>query len=870
MVYRLAGLFRSLFQSHRVDADLAEEMRFHVERETEANVARGMQPDLARRAARMKFGSVDASHEQSRDERPGVGIRQTIQDVRFGVRLLGKAPVFGLTAAAIIALGIGAATAIFGVVYGVVLRPLPFHEPERLVSISMSRGQAQLYPTAADAADLRQLRRVFTDVALVRTANANVNLIGDGEPQRLQSARVSPNLFSVLGVSPIVGRAFSADEDQPGRERVVILSEALWHSRFGGNREIVGRSISLDGTPYTVIGVMPAAFQYPTTGLDAWITAVLEPGELARATINNYRLVARLDQRVSLDQARREAAALAIRLGSSYEWNKDATFTVESMLDNAVRAVRPALGLLLGAVSFLLLIACVNLSNLFGARAIARSSEFAVRLALGASRRRLIAQAIAEAAPILIAGGLGGILAAKWGVRAFVANAPAGLPRIESIALSAPVMFYSFIVLVATGLAASIAPAVLAWRSDFSAITKEGSRSSTTGRGGAVSRRIGVAVQIAFAVPLLVGASLLIQSAMQVARVNLGFKTDRVVTLAFEPSRTKHASAQGLGDYYTRLVQAVRSVPGVANAAVVNRIPLVGGQTNAITLEHSANGDTKEFYIDSRTVTGEYFATLGIPLVAGRAFTDNDDLSAPRVAIVDEQIARQMWPGEQAVGKRFRIANNVLTVVGVVGHIRTSGVEVDPRPQVYWTVRQWPQVRAVLAVRSELDTRTLYPAVIKAVRSVDPDQSFFDLRTMQDIVDGSLAQRRVTTLLMIGFGVIALLLAAVGIYGVVAYGVTQRVREFGIRVALGATRHEVTRLVVWQGTSMAIIGASVGLVLAVAMAGTMSSLVFGVAPRDSVSLVAATSVLLIVAALASYLPARRAAAVDPAVTLRSE
>src|SRR5262245_3923373 len=866
MVYRLTGLFRSLLQSDQVDADLADEMRFHIERETEANIARGMQPDAARRSARLKFGSVDASHEQSRDERPGVGFRQAVQDIRFGARLLAKSPVFGLTAIAIVALGIGVATAIFGVVYGVMLRPLPFHEPERLVSISLSRGQAQLYPSAADAFEIRQLRGVFTDVALVRTANANLNLIGDGEPQRLQAARVSPNLLSVLGVSPIVGRAFAADEDQLGRERVVILSEALWRSRFGGNREIVGHPISLDGTPYTVIGVMPSAFQYPTTGLDAWTTAVLERGELVRTAINNYRLVARLAPQVSLDQARRETAALAVRLGASYEWNKDATFTIESMLDNAVGPVRPALGLLLGAVSFLLLIACINLSNLFGARAIARSGEFAVRLALGASRPRLIGQAIAEAAPILVAGGVGGILVAKWAVQAFVANAPAGLPRVESIALSAPVMFCSFVVLVVTGLAASIAPAVQAWRSDFGTITKEGNRASTSGRGRAVSRRAGVAVQVAFALPLLVGASLLIQSAMQVARVNLGFKTDHVVTLAFEPSRTKHASAQGLGDYYTRLVQAVRSVPGVASASVVNRIPLVGAQTNAITLENSAIGERKEFYIDSRTVTGEYFETLGIPLVAVRAFTDNDDLSAPRVAIVDEQIARQMWPGEQAVGKRFRMANNVVTVVGVVGHIRTSGVEVDPRPQVYWTVRQWPQIRAVLAVRSELDTRTLYPAVIKAVRSVDPDQSFFDLRTMQDIVDRSLAQRRVTTLLMMGFGAIALLLAAVGIYGVVAYGVTQRFREFGIRIALGATRNEVARLVVWQGTSMAVVGASVGLVLAVALAGTMRSLVFGVAPRDAVSMVAATATLLIVAALASYLPARRAAAVDPAVT----
>jgi putative ABC transport system permease protein len=871
LLYQIAALFRALFRSERIDADLADEMRFHVDRETEANASRGMTPEAARRAANLKFGGVGVAQETSRDDRPGAFVRRAIGDMRFGARLLAKAPVFGFTGIAIVALGIGAATAIFSVVYGVMLQPLPFHEPERLVSISMSRAQVQLYPTAADAFELRQLRMVFKDVGLIRTANANLNLIGDGEPQRLQSARVSPNMFSVLGVPPMLGRAFAADEDQLGHERVVILSEALWRTRFGGNREIVGRPINLDGTPYTVVGVMPSSFQYPTTGIDAWITAVLEPGELARTAINNYRLVARLDSRVSLEQARREAAALCARLGNSYPWNKDAVFTVDSMLESAVRSVRPALGLLLGAVSFLLLIACVNLSNLFGARATARSGEFAVRLALGASRTRLIAQAIAEAAPILAVGGVLGILLAKWVVQAFIANAPTGLPRVESIALSGPVVLYSFAVLFFTGLAASLAPAVQAWRSDFTRITKEGSRSSTTGRGRALARRVGVAAQVAFTLPLLVGASLLIQSAMQVSRVNLGFTTDNVATLAFEPSRTKHATEQGLGDYYTRLIEAITAVPGVSSAAVVNRIPLVGGQTNMVTPETPTGGSAKEFYIDSRTVTGEYFKTLGIPVLAGRTFSTSDDSGAPRVVIVDEHIARQMWPAEQAIGKRIRGGSGEpLTVIGIVGHIRTAGVEVDPRPQVYWPVRQWPQIRAVMAVRSDLDTRTLFPAVIKAMRSVDPDQSVFELRTMQDIVDGSLAQRRVTTLLMIGFGAIALLLAAIGIYGVVAYGVTQRLREFGIRSALGATRREVTRLVVWQGMSMAVAGSAVGLVLALAAAGVMSNLVYGVAPRDAASLVGATCILFLVAALASYFPARRAASVDPAVTLRAE
>jgi len=873
ILYQVVALFRAVFRSKDVDADLAGEMRFHVEREAEANVARGMSPDTAHRLARLKFGSIDATQEQARDDRPGAGLRQTLQDIRFGARLLGKSPAFGITATAIIALGVGAATAIFSVVYGVMLRPLPYSEPSKLVTIWLTRGDARLYPSAADAAELRQLPGVFKDIALVRSSNANVSLVGDGEPQRLQSARVSPNLFSVLGVAPTLGRVFAMDEDEAGRERVVILSDALWRSRFGADRNVIGRQIRLDGAMSTVIGVMPSEFQYPTTGLDAWIPAVIEPGELARTAVNNYRLVARLAPNVTLDHARREATALANRLGSSYHpvaWNEGAGFSVDSMLDDAIRAVRPALSLLLGAVSFLLLIACVNLSNLFGARATARSGEFAVRLALGATRSRLIAQAIAEAMPVILIGGVLGVLVALWAVRAFVASAPAGLPRLESVELSAPVVAYSLALLVITGLAASIAPAVQAWRSDFTTVTKDGSRSSTAGRGRTVARRIGVAVQIAFALPLLVGASLLIQSAIEVGRVNLGFNPDHVATLAFEV-RGKYQSEPALADYYARLVEAVRALPGVTSAAIVNRIPLVGAQTNTIRLEKRAGDATTESYIDSRTVTPEYFATLGIPIIAGRTFTDHDDASSPGVVVIDERVARTGWPGEQAIGKRLQgPGDRWCTIIGVVGHVRTTGHEVDPQAQVYWSTRQWGQTRAVLAVRSQLATSALFPAVVKAIRSVNSEQSVYDLRSMNDIVGRSLAQRRLTTALMVGFGGIALLLAAVGIYGVVAYGVTQRMREFGIRVALGATRPDVTRMVIWQGTSMAVLGSTVGFVLAIIAAGMMSNLVYGVAPRDMSNIFGAAALLMIVAAVASYVPARRAAGVDPGVTLRAE
>ena len=861
---------RALFRGGRVDADLADEMRFHVEREMEANVARGMSPDAARRAARLTFGSVDAAREQSRDERPGAGAREFIRDVRYGTRLFRKSPSFGVAAVAIVALGIGSATAIFSVVHGVLLRPLPYHEPDRLVSIWLLRGEdrARVYPSAADAMDLRQLPGVFEDVAFLE--NSNLNLTGDGEPRRLQGADVSVNLFSVLGVSAALGRTFAPDEDREGRQRVVLLSDALWRGRFGADRGVLGQQIQINGAPHTVVGVMPPDFRYPSGTHEAWVPLVVAAAELTRQETDNYRVVARLASTTSIEQARRAASALDARVLASQGSSAVAGMAVDSMHDDVVRGVRPALTLLLGAVACLVLIACANLANLFGARATARTNEFAVRLALGASRRRLIAQAVAEAVPVLALGGVVGILIARWALRALIGAAPAGLPRIENVSLSAPVLAFSVALLALTGVAASLVPAFRVGRSDFTTITKDGGRSSTAGRRRATGRRIGVAAQIAFALPLLVGAAVLLRSALSLTQVDLGFRAERVATFAYEVSRTKHPSDQDVANYYGRLVEAVRAVPGVADAGITNRIPLAGGQTNLVGFER-AGGLVDTVDIDTRTVSPSYFSTLGIALKSGRTFADQDADGAPAVVIVDDRVAEQLWPGESAIGRRvLGPTGEWATVVGVVGHVRTASVEIDPRPQVYWSFRQWTQNRGVLAVRSEIEPAALYSQVVNAIRSVDRDQAVFDVRTMPEIIDQSLAQRRLTTALIAGFGGVALLLAAVGIYGVVAYGVTQRMREFGIRVALGATNRQVTRLVVWQGASMAIAGSIVGLVLAIAAAGVMRNLVYGVTPRDVTSIVGATTVLMLVALLASYIPARRAAGVDPALPLRAE
>jgi len=875
IIHQVLALARAIIRSGRVDEDLAEEMRFHIQRETEANIARGMSPDAARRSARMTFGSIDAAQETSRDERPGASVRELVRDVRFGVRLIRKSPLVGITGIVIVALGIAAATAIFSVAYGVMLRPLPFREPERLVSIWLERHSARNYPAAADAVDLRALHNIFEDVAL--SESVNLNLVGacqEGscEPQRLQGARVGANLFPLLGVSPALGRTFATDEDRVGRQHVVVLSDALWRSRFNGDAGIVGRQIRLNDSLYTVVGIMGPEFRYPSSEHQAWIPLVVLPAELVRAQTENYSVVARLAPSVTLPQARAAASALAKRLAS--QGINGAGMIVNSMLSDAVRDVRPILLLLLAAVSFFLIIACVNLSNLFGARASARRGEFAVRLALGATRRRLTAQAIAESVPILALGGLLGVTIAVWVVRLFVASEPAGVPRVENIAVSMPVMAVSFVLLIVTGVAASIAPAMQAWRSDFTTISKDAGRSSTAGRGRARARRIGIAAQIAFAIPLLVGASLLMRSAINLMHVDPGFRPARVTTFKFEVSRAKHPSDREVADYYERLVDAVRTIPGVTNVGLVNRIPLSGGQTNPVHIDHPTARPNELTNVDTRTVTPDYFKTMGIPLRAGRGFTEQDDANAPLVAVIDERLAAAIWPGESPIGKRLREppwrGERWFRVIGIVRHVRTIGLDVDPLPQVYWNYRQWPQDRMVLAVQSAAESGVPTLPVIKAIQSVDAEQSVYDVRTMDQIVDASLASRRLAMRLMATFSALALLLAAVGIYGVVAYGVTQRMREFGIRVALGATAGEVTRLAAWQGTSSALAGALVGLVLAIGAAGAMSNLVFGVAPRDVTSIIGATALLLVVALVASYVPARQAGEVDPGITLRTE
>jgi len=878
IIYRAIAIARAVFRSKNVDADLADELQFHVAREAEANVRRGMTPDDAYRAARLKVGSVDDVIETARDDRPGSLVRQIGRDVRFGVRLLMKSPAFATAGVIVVALGIAAVTSIFSVVYGVMLRPLPFRQPDGLVNIWVQWRAANIthgFPSAADARDWAQRNHSFEDLALVRET-ANLNLTGSGEPERLQAARFTPNFLPLVGAMPAIGRNFAPDENQPGKDHEVLLSDGLWRRRFGGDRNIIGQTIELNDSPFVVIGVMPASFQYPTRDYQAWVPLVVDPRELTRQETQNYEAVARLRPGVTVAQARQEMNAiemqLAAELSKTNRNGRDQGAVVQPMLESLVGDIRPAFMVLLGASACLLFISGLNLANLCGARAAARRAEFAVRLALGASRGRLLSQAMAEVTPLLLAGGVLGVIAATIAVRGFVALSPPNIPRLDSIEISFPVILVSVVTLIAIGLTASVIPVTHAWRADFASLTKDGGRSATIGRRRGEMRRVGVAAQIAFAIPLLVGAGLLIRSSIRLAAVDLGFNPDHVATFHIAATRgTQRSSDPEIADYYQQLLTRITAVPGVTHAGMVNRLPLAGNQTTSIRVERAPGSLLEVSSIDSRPVTPDYFAAMGIALRGGRAFTERDDAAAPLVAIIDDQLARAMWPGDNAIGKRIkRFDFQWCAVVGVVSHIHANGVDIDPRPQVYWPYRQVTQDRMVLVVRANEAADAIIKPVIDAIHSVEPKQPLYDVRVMTDVVERSTVRQHLTTMLISGFGAIALVLAAVGIYGVVAFGVTQRLREFGIRIALGATWRDVTALVVREGTAVAAIGAAIGLVAAAALGNAMSALTFGVGARDFVSFFAATVAIVLVAVIASYIPARRAAAVDPAVTLRAE
>ncbi|MEK6303158.1 MAG: ABC transporter permease [Acidobacteriota bacterium] len=817
-----------------------------------------------------------------------------LHDIRYSFRMLRKSPGFTAVATLTLALGIGANSAIFSVVNALLLRPLPFKDPDRLVRIwgkFEKDGIPKNWISEPELIDLNQMSESFEDIAAYQ--GSGVNLTGNQDPVRINAAFVNASLFPVLGINATLGRTFSADEDQPGRNKVALLGHNLWQSRFASNPNVIGESIGINGENYTVLGVMPAGFQFPDQD-DVWLPLAIDRNKPDDRGSHSLEVVAKLKPGYTPEQAGVElnniATTLQERYPNNYSPDGGFGFFFVPMLDELVGKLRPALWVLVGAVGFVLLIACVNVANLLLSRAGARAKEFAVRAALGAGRGRLVRQLITESLLLSLIGSALGLALAWTAVRLFVALGPPDIPRMSEISLDWRVAGFSLFVSILTGLVFGLAPALQASKPDLQDALKEGGRGSTGGRHRL--RNVLVVSEVAIALVLLVGAGLMIKSFGKLLDLDLGFRSGKTLTMRLSLPSTKYKEDAQQAAFYRQLLERVRVLPGVESASVISHLPLSGSYSSGSTAVENAEVEEglRHFqgipYIeaDRRSVSADYFSTLGIALKEGRLLTEADNETAPPVAVVDELFQRRFWPNGSAVGKRFIAQFNDGKdikwgqIVGVVAHVRHYGIDQvkqyglaqEGREQVYFPYLQRPNDRMYLAVRTGMEPLSLAGAVRGEVLALDKDQPVYDVKSMDQLVSSSLAERQLNMVLLGGFSLIALLLAAVGIYGVMSYSVAQRTHEMGIRMALGAKQSNVLSLVVRQGMTLALAGVAAGLVGAFALTRLMTSLLYGVSTTDPLTFGAIAVILTGVALVACLVPARRATKVDPMIALRYE
>ncbi len=800
------------------------------------------------------------------------------QDFHYALRRLLKNPGFTAVAVLTLALGIGANTAIFSVINAVLLRPLPYPEADRLVGVyQVWKGERNVM-SPANFLDIRAQSQTLADAAALNSGE--YTLTGAGDPIRLRGSEVSASFFDVLRARPLLGRTFAPGENEPGKDKVAVLSYGLWQQRFGGRTDLPGTSISVDGTPRTVIGIMPPGFSYPS---DQALWIPFEYTDSLKGARGAWYLdvIARLEPGVSSEQSASEVGTLGSALERQYpRENTDVGFTTFPLQEALVGDLRPAFLVLIGAVGFVLLIACANVANLLLARAAARETELAVRTAMGAGRGRLVRQLLTESLVLGTLGGLAGLLIASWGCDALVALQPDGIPRLNEIAIDRNAVLFTAGIALVTGLVFGAIPAVQMTRGSLATSLKEGGRGNMAAHGSARMRAALVVAEMALAVMLLAGAGLLIKSFGRLQAVDPGFQPDQ--TLSFElslPGTTYEQDAQ-IAAFYDRLLDRVRSLPGVRSAGAVMGLPLSGMRFN-ISFRVQGRPDAapgQEPAMEVRVATADYFRTLGIPLLRGRFFADSDTADAPQVAILSEAAARKYVPNEDPIGKqivmgwRRRPDGNRAggEVIGVVGNVKELGLDEEYPAEIYLPARQWPVGRMAVVARTAVPPLTLAEEMTQAVHELDANLPVADLRTVSDVVAESIAQPRFYMTLLAVFAAVALVLAAIGIFGVMSYTVSQRTREIGIRMALGAQGGSVVSMVVRQAMLLAIVGLALGLVAAAALSRTMTTLLFELSPTDPATFATVASVLALVAFLASYLPARRAASVDPIEALRAE
>ncbi|MGI9179681.1 MAG: ABC transporter permease [Longimicrobiaceae bacterium] len=809
-----------------------------------------------------------------------------LQDLRFAARSLAKNPGFTAVAVLTLALGIGANTAIFSVVNSVLLRPLPYADADRVVMVWNSLSNSEkVWLSEPELMDYRAGVRSFEQLAAYRPAD--VNLTGNAEPERLAAARVTANLFDALGSRPLIGRTFTAKEDLPDRDDVAVLGYGLWQRRFGGDPGVIGRTVQLNGRTRTVVGVMPRDFKLPADfqsdgTSEIWLPLALNPDSLGGRGRHYLHGVARLRPGATPAQATAELRVLTQRWVAEGVVN-DEQFTAVSVpiREEVVGSIRPALLILFGAVGFVLLIACANVASLLLARADERRKEIAVRTALGAGRGRIIGQLLTESLFLAALGGAVGLLVAWLGVGALMSLAPASLPLLETAALDGWVLAFTAAIALLTGVLFGAVPALQAVRRDLVAPLKEGGRASTGGRSRQRVRGSLVVAEVALSVVLVIGAGLLVRSFWELRQIELGFDPDNVLTLQLSLPPADYPDADAMIGFYRQLIERVEALPAVRSAGAAGLLPLAQSIGDwGIDLEGRIRDENNRFHGYLQIVTPGYLETMRQPLVSGRLVEHGDREDALPAVVVNETMAQRYWPGESAVGKRIRIRASDegpwFTVVGVVGNVRHNAIVEEPRNEMYFPHAQLPLALGgtlntmTVVVRTTSDPLAVAGTVRETIRALDPNLPIANLRSMDHVVGEAFAEPRFTMVLLAVFAVIALLLGAIGIYGVIAYAVGRRTHEIGIRMALGAGAGTILRMVVGQGVVLVGLGVTLGVLAAFGVTRVLSSLLYGVTTTDLATFVAVPLLLLSVALLASYLPARRATRVDPMIALRSE
>jgi predicted permease len=884
MLNRIKMALWALLRRSRAERELDEELRHHIEQQAEQNIRLGMNPEEARRAARQAFGGVEQAKDRSRDARGVRWIEDVWQDLRYGNQILLKQPGFTFIAILTLALGIGANTAIFTLVNAVLLRALPFPQPELIMTIweeAPSDGVAKQRVAPGNYFDLKARQTVFARMSAL--SSSEMNLTGEGGPEKLEGfAVLDGEALDILGIKPALGRVFLPGEFERGANKVLLISHELWHQRFGGSADAIGKEMMLNDERFTVIGVLPADFQFLNPNASFWTPAGFSRQMLDYRAGHYLTVLARLKRDVTEAMAQAEIKTLMQRIAREHPAEAGKlSAKVQPLHEHLAEDVRRPLLVLLAAVGLVLLIACANLANLLLARSASRRKEFAVRSALGAGRWRIARQLLAESVLLAGAGGVCGLLVAVWSFAVLRQLIPPGLIGVATLGLNGQVLIFTLGLSALTGVLFGVVPAWQATQVDLNeALKQSGAR---TGTGHRRMQNALVVVEVALALILLIGAGLLIQTFYRLRQIDVGFRTENLLTLQTRLPRGRYQDHAKRTNFFRQTLERVVALPGVVSAAYVSRLPMAGLDgiyTVAIEGRPAQGGVSLE--ASHRQISSDYFTTLGIPLLAGRTFGDRDTLQTVPVAIINETMARRFWPNESPLGKRFTIdedyqgrpARQLLTIVGIASDVKHRGLEGDIRPELYLPHTQAfynsYSIPSFLIVRTASDPLSLASAARQTIHAIDPNLPAADIRTMEARLDDLLVQRRLRMILLTAYAGLALLLAAVGIYGVLSHLVAQHTTEIGVRLALGAQADDVLRFVVQRGMRLALAGIGAGLLASFALTRLMKTLLFGVSATDPLTFGGIASLLLVVAFAACFIPARRATKADPLAALRSE